>query len=37
MTDFEPIQRRRVQPKAKDVTNLKLLTLGDSGAVVAGQ
>mmetsp|Transcript_96827 Transcript_96827/g.118615 ORF Transcript_96827/g.118615 Transcript_96827/m.118615 type:complete len:185 (+) Transcript_96827:52-606(+) len=31
MAHFEPIQRRRVQPRAKDVTNLKLLTLGDSG------
>ncbi|CAK9001217.1 unnamed protein product [Durusdinium trenchii] len=28
---FEPIQRRRVQPRQKEITNLKLLTLGDSG------
>ncbi|CAE7814026.1 rab1B [Symbiodinium sp. CCMP2592] len=31
MADFEPIQRRKVQPRPKDVINLKLMTLGDVG------
>lgn len=29
--EVEPIQRRRVQPRATSVSNVKLLTLGDSG------
>ena len=28
---MEPIERRRVQPKPSKVSNVKLLTLGDSG------
>ncbi|CAE7273367.1 RABC2A, partial [Symbiodinium sp. CCMP2456] len=31
MADFDPIQRRKVQPRPKDVINLKLMTLGDVG------
>eukprot|EP00930_Biecheleria_cincta_P033219 TRINITY_DN23001_c0_g1_i1.p1 TRINITY_DN23001_c0_g1~~TRINITY_DN23001_c0_g1_i1.p1 ORF type:complete len:187 (+),score=16.99 TRINITY_DN23001_c0_g1_i1:143-703(+) len=30
-SDHDPIQRRRVQPRPKDVINLKVVTAGDSG------